>query len=197
MKNIFLIFAVLAWSFSSYSQSIQKQNDLTVIVEEFLAGMKDLKIPDFDLSFQENLKRIPKLENINKQAAFFEKYSSKLQSINRNILTKDQVYQYDVLEFEIRLNLERLSLEKQLKESSSQDTYDRLFQLPNSKRWYAFYIKKWTSTDIGPEDIFDYGVSEVNRIVTEYRKIQERLGYKNKDEDFYAHLNSPSFLITK
>ena len=197
MKILFLIFAILTCSFSSHSQSTQKRDDLTVIIEEFLVEMKGLKIPEFDLSFQENLKRIPNLENINNQAVFFEKYFSKLQSIDRNILTRDQVYQYDVLAFEIRLNLERLALEKQLKENSTQDSYDGLFHLPNSKQWYAFYIKKWTSTEISPEDVFDYGVGEVNRIVAEYRNIQEKLGYKNKDEAFYAHLNSPSFLITK
>lgn len=178
------------------SVTISTGEVLTSIFQHFISEYKELGISKFDYSYAVNLNHIQDLNGIKRQTDFFEKYRDLLLGIHRDDLNNDLRYQYDALTYEITFNLERLDLEKQFRENHSTVTQGGLFRLENSKRWYALYIKQWTSTDMTPEDIFNFGVSEVIRTASEFREIQEQLGYGGKDEEFYSYLNEASFFIT-
>jgi uncharacterized protein (DUF885 family) len=192
VKACVLVFALCANATNGPNDS------LTQLFTQFITEYKDLKVPEFDYSYVENFKNIPDIGEIQKQATFFGRYKKSLGQIDRKALDTDLRYQYDALVLEVDFNLERVDLERRFRESGSDQPIpiDGLFRLPDSPRWYALYIRRWTSTALKPGEIFDFSMSEAKRVAGEYRALQAKAGFAGRDEDFYAHLGSSAFVIS-
>lgn len=61
-------------------------------------------------------------------------------------------------------------------------------ELPNGNAWYAYRVKTQTTTDMTPDEIHDFGVSEVNRILGEMRKVKDKVGFDGDLQAFFKHL---------
>lgn len=64
-------------------------------------------------------------------------------------------------------------LEKLLVKSTA---VDGVWKLPDGEEWYAFQLRSNTTTDMQPEEVYQLGVSEVERIENEMRAIITKLG---------------------
>jgi uncharacterized protein (DUF885 family) len=64
--------------------------------------------------------------------------------------------------------------------------------LPDGKAWYAHQVKTSTTSDLTPGEIHAFGLSEVDRIHDEMRKIMRQVGFKGTLPEFFAHLESAS-----
>ena len=69
------------------------------------------------------------------------------------------------------------SLEKYLVKLVDKSTaVDGAWKLPNGDKWYAFQLRSNTTTDMTPEEVYQLGVSEVDRIEKEMRAILDSIG---------------------
>ena len=70
--------------------------------------------------------------------------------------------------------------------------------LPMGDRWYAYLVRRWTTTDKSPEEIHQIGLAEVARIHTEMQKVIEQVGFKGDFRAFLESLRSdPRFYYEK
>ena len=66
--------------------------------------------------------------------------------------------------------------------------------LPQGKEWYAYAVRRQTTTDMTPDQIHELGQSEVKRIRSEMERIREQTGYKGDLPSFFQFLrNDPQF----
>ena len=66
--------------------------------------------------------------------------------------------------------------------------------LPNGREWYAFAVKKHTTSNRSPEEVHRIGLSEVKRIRGKMEKVIEKTGFEGTREEFLAFLRTdPQF----
>lgn len=70
--------------------------------------------------------------------------------------------------------------------------------IPNGTEYYSYLAKQWTTTGMTPDQIFDLGMSEVNRIQAEMEKIKDQVGYKGDLKSFLVFIRTdPQFFPFK
>jgi len=67
---------------------------------------------------------------------------------------------------------------------------DGMDGLPNGKAWYAYNVKRITTTDYTPEQIHQIGLDEVKRIHGEMEVVMKQVGFKGTRDEFFKHLNT-------
>ena len=65
-----------------------------------------------------------------------------------------------------------------------------MYALPNGKQWYAYNVKRVTTTDLAPDQIHQIGLDEVARIQNEMRGIMTEVGFEGELKDFFDYVNS-------
>ena len=71
------------------------------------------------------------------------------------------------------------------------------WQRPNGQQMYATLAKKFTTTELTPQQIHDIGLSEVARIRSEMEVIQQQVRFEGSFQEFLTHLRSaPQFFFT-
>jgi uncharacterized protein (DUF885 family) len=69
--------------------------------------------------------------------------------------------------------------------------------VPQGKEWYAYMVRRETTTELTPEEIHTIGLSEVKRIRGEMEKIRASTGFSGTLEEFFTFLRSdPRFYYT-
>jgi uncharacterized protein (DUF885 family) len=67
--------------------------------------------------------------------------------------------------------------------------------IPNGKEYYQVLIRQFTTTDLGPEEIFQLGEREVARILIEMEKVKETVGFKGDMKAFFEHVRTSKELM--
>jgi uncharacterized protein (DUF885 family) len=68
--------------------------------------------------------------------------------------------------------------------------------LPDGKAWYAYNVKRITTTDYTPEQIHQIGLDEVKRIHGEMAGVMKQVGFKGTLDEFFKFLNTdPQFFF--
>lgn len=62
--------------------------------------------------------------------------------------------------------------------------------LPNGKAWYQHLANSHTTTTMSVDEIYQIGLSEVARILSEMDKVREQVGFKGDLKAFFASLSS-------
>ncbi len=66
--------------------------------------------------------------------------------------------------------------------------------LPDGDAWYAYNVRRITTTDLTPAEIHKIGLDEVHRIHAEMRKVMTGLGFKGDLQAFFKFLSTdPQF----
>lgn len=69
-----------------------------------------------------------------------------------------------------------------------------VWQWPNGDKYYAFTVRKYTTTNMTPDQVYDLGLAEVKRIHAEMEKVKEEAGFKGSMEEFFHFLRTdPQF----
>ena len=65
--------------------------------------------------------------------------------------------------------------------------------LPNGNDWYDYLVKRQTTTDLTPEEIFQLGMEEVQRIKSEMERMRSENGFQGNLQEFSRYLvkNAP------
>lgn len=65
---------------------------------------------------------------------------------------------------------------------------------PNGAAYYAMRLRNMTTTDLTPEQVHQYGLSEVARIHREMEQIKQTVGFRGSLQDFFAFVReNPKF----
>jgi uncharacterized protein (DUF885 family) len=64
------------------------------------------------------------------------------------------------------------------------------YDLPDGDAWYAFNVRRITTTDLTPEEIHQIGLDEVARIHDEMRGVMEEVGFEGDLQDFFEFMNT-------
>lgn len=127
--------------------------------------------------------------------AFFTATQTKLAGYDPASLNPSQKTDYELMRYETGLNLQRLALEQQwVKRHPAKINGDGIINVPNGKQWYAYYLKRWVSDDVTPDQIFNFGLQEVKRVQGHIEGIREQTGLS--EDNFYKYLNDHSFFVT-
>ncbi|MFY2763964.1 DUF885 domain-containing protein [Arenimonas sp. MALMAid1274] len=62
--------------------------------------------------------------------------------------------------------------------------------LPDGKAWYAYSVRRQTTTDLTPEQLHEFGLQEVARILGEMNAVREQVGFEGDLPAFFKHLQT-------
>ncbi|MFE8598775.1 DUF885 domain-containing protein [Archangium violaceum] len=65
-----------------------------------------------------------------------------------------------------------------------------IWQLPEGRELYGFLARKFTTTNLGPEEIHALGLAEVQRIRDEMEAVKARTGFQGSLHDFFRFLRT-------
>ncbi|MDJ0812304.1 MAG: DUF885 domain-containing protein [Woeseiaceae bacterium] len=65
-----------------------------------------------------------------------------------------------------------------------------LYALPDGPEWYAFNVRRITTTDLTPEEIHQIGLDEVARIHEEMHGVMEEVGFEGDLKEFFDFMNN-------
>ena len=71
-------------------------------------------------------------------------------------------------------------------------SFDRVgaWQMPNGDGMYAYFVRKYTTTSMTPQQIHDLGQREVARIRGQMQTVIDRVGFKGNRAAFFKHLRT-------
>ncbi len=71
-----------------------------------------------------------------------------------------------------------------------------MLDLPGGKEWYAYNVRRITTTDLTPDEIHEIGISEVERIHNEMRGVMKAIGFEGDLSEFFEFVYSdPQFFF--
>jgi uncharacterized protein (DUF885 family) len=194
MKTKFKLMFLVILGLSGYTVNSQQTISFEKYVQDFVSSFQKLQIPDAAYDYRDYFNSIPSSQELRKQNEFFNKYSSSLRSYERSTLNLSDKIIYDQLLYEITFNLKRVDLELAWDSMGRQIPAAGLSQLEDHAGYYQYFIQKFTSVNMTPEEVMKLGESEVRRVKDEIRKLQITSG---KDSaSFYQYLKNSSFFIT-
>lgn len=171
----------------------QTTSSFNTLYFDFIKELIAFDIPPTQLDYKVNFSNIKSNESLTKQESFFTSYSNKFSKIDTTGFNQESKIQFAHALYEIQLNLERILLEKKWNETKT-TPQGGLYSMSNGKGWYKYYVKHFTGVNISPEQVFDYGQTEVKLIQGRINAIKTKLGFEN-DNDFYAELRKEKFLL--
>ena len=71
-------------------------------------------------------------------------------------------------------------------------TYNEVgaWQLPQGDELYAYFVRRYTTTNQTPREVHEKGLAEVKRIHAEMQKVMEQVGFKGSFPEFFTFLRT-------
>jgi uncharacterized protein (DUF885 family) len=183
----YLLIILLAFSQAVVSQN----NNINKLRTDFVKGYRALQLPYLQVNYTQNLGAIKQSSEIKNQEAFFLTFQKQLKNISVHNLDEYQLLDYHLMRYEVDLNLERISLEKQWNYNTLLDDTKSIYSINNGEKWYAYLLKRWINANVTPDEIYNFGLQEIEKVKTEMKAIQVKSGLSEKA--FSAYLNDTSF----
>lgn len=177
-----------------FSSAKNTVTPFSAFVTEFASGYEKLNLPEMAYDYREYFNSIPSPEEINRQEMFFKSEADKLKLYDPEKLKEAERVTYDHLNYEIAFNLQRTRLEKLWVNDGRIVPVGGLHSLKNYGDWYSYFIKKFTSLELSPEEVMALGKREVKRVQEEIKQIQVQSGLDSLA--FYTYIKSDAFYIT-
>ena len=122
-------------------------------------------------------------------------FNRKISALNLSPLKKrklNEELKEALLEFYKPAYEKLLAVWLKLKLKSKNDV--GLWSQPQGRKYYAFLLRKMTTTDLTPEEIHQLGLKEVQRLHLEIEQLKNKLDFKGSLLDFFNHFrNSRKF----
>ncbi|WP_243471744.1 DUF885 domain-containing protein [Winogradskyella sp. MH6] len=176
------------------SQILFSQNkNFEAVRKDFAKNYIALQIPYHQANYVQNLKSIKPIENIIQQEIFFKTVEKQLTNVDVRNLNEYERLDYHLMNYEVELNLERISLEKQWDNTIELDDKKSIYTIENGKNWYAYLLKKWVDITVTPDAMFQFGLDEIEKVKSSMTDIQVRSGFSEKV--FQEYLKHSSFFL--
>jgi len=184
--------ALIFTAYSLFNPKLQPSFD--TFTHSFVNGYHALPIPGLAPGYIDDLHEIEPKDTIKKEIVFFNSIKDQLRQYKLSTLSAAQQQDYLQIKFETTMNLERLELEtKWLTYSPATVPDDNIAAIPDGKAWYAYLLKRWLGADVTPDEIFKFGLNEVDDANTHINLIRRQTGLDSVA--FYRKINSAEFLI--
>jgi len=71
-------------------------------------------------------------------------------------------------------------------------SYDEVgaWQMPEGEAMYAFFVRKYTTTNVTPREVHEKGLSEVKRIHAAMQEVMDQVGFKGTFQEFFTFLRT-------
>ncbi|MGZ8503922.1 MAG: DUF885 family protein, partial [Flavitalea sp.] len=132
-----------------------------------------MDIPYWELDFRNNLKQIPGAGVLKKREDFFTFYLREAKSMQPE--SKAEQIQRDHLIYIAQFQIELIRLQKSYPGNKAQATsyisidsvgVNNVF---DGGSWYRFLIRKYTSLDLSPDSVYNYGMLESRHFYSLYK----------------------------
>ena len=70
-----------------------------------------------------------------------------------------------------------------------------IWDIPNGEEYYRYQVKRFTTTNMTPGEIFELGKSEVTRLLAEMEKVKLEVGFEGDIKSFFEHVRTSSSLM--
>ncbi|WP_184542451.1 DUF885 domain-containing protein [Mucilaginibacter sp. FT3.2] len=168
------------------------QQKFDAFSNKFVSDYNALNLPQLELSYVAGLAHIGTAEQVQKQTAFFTWAKNGLLAYKPSQLAESQTVDYKLMVYETDLNLQRLALEEEwIKDRPEKIPDGGIITIPNGKAWYAYLLKRWVSADVSPDEIYNFGLTEVRRVQQHIEAVRLQTGLS--EDAFYKHLNDSEF----
>lgn len=164
------------------------------LMKNFEKEYSELKIPELELSYVNNLKNVSSIDDLEKQKKVFKNYQALLQEYSIHNLSEDEQMTQAVVSYEIEVNLVRIELEKKWLANNYGIEGTRIFNEYLGKEWYAYFLKKWIDKDLTPDAAFKFGLKEIEQVKLKMKTIQKSLDLD--DANFKQQWNNTSHSIS-
>ena len=171
--------------------SAKPTSDLNLIqaIKDYQQDYAELKIPAHALSYVDNLKQLGTIKGLQKQQSVLKTHENTLHSIERKNLNICAKIEFDVTTNEIKLGIDRAELAIQYLQSDPGTISDQgLYSANHGKQWYRYYLNAWLGAEVSPDELFKFGEKELQEAVSDYRLVQQEMGYSGDDEGLQRHL---------
>lgn len=198
MKRFALAILLAAFAQATFAQatSAQATTAADTLIARYDKAYSALDLHYLVLPYADNVANLVRETDIPAQKTLFTGVAKELAGIDRSALNACQKLDLDRIAFDTGVNLQKLSLlEKVAALGDKAAVGDRgLYAAPLGRDWYRYFMKRWLTSDVTPEQLKADGELELERVLARYRGLQAAMGYAGKDEAFYAYLNGPRFL---
>ena len=134
------------------------------------------------------------MENILLQEFFFGEVRDKIKNFNRKDLTPDQKVEYDLISYFGKLHSERIALEKAWSPLKPDVlSLEGLKNIPLGKKWYEHFLHRWIDLQADPDELFAFGLKEIEKVKKCIKQVQIRSGYS--ESEFNDFIESDTFYI--
>lgn len=172
----------------------QSPKHFSEIRAEYVNGIKKLQIPPLQLNFKNNIPADKSTRSINDQMIFFQKKNDDLKNMQVENLNVGEAQDYDLMRYQIEFNIDRLDLEfSSIKDHSAIVAATSIYQIPNGKKWYEYFLKRWLGDNVSPDEIYQFGLEQIKRSRGNIESIRKKAGLS--ENDFYKRLNDSSFFL--
>lgn len=189
MKRLALAILLAAGAQASFA------GDADTLIGRYAKASRALHMGYLVLPYADNVAMLVSETDIPAQKALFTGVATELALIDRSSLSACQKLDLDHIAFDTSVNLQKLSVLEQFVALGAQAAVgDKgLYAAPLGRAWYRYFLKRWLSSDVRPEQLKAAGEVELARVLTRYRAVQAAMGYAGKDEAFNAFLGSIRF----
>lgn len=168
---------LLVFQIAAFAQTDSDKLEFDVFSRWFVAEYNRLDIQPLVLGYIDNLNQVASAKSIEDQQTFFTQAKQRLSRLSQNQLPASNQVDYQVADFEIRLNLQRLKLSEELFDQRPEDDHTKgIYHVANGKQWYAYFLNRWLGTETEPDVIFDFGMQQIKRAKDNIGKIRQKTG---------------------
>ena len=164
------------------------------MVQDFQKAHELLQIDPLHIAYLDNLRSIQDATGQTRQQELFTHLQQDLDAFDRAQLEPLQQLEYDLLNYLVRINQERLSVESKWQQyRSSPISEEGLATVPLGKELYPYFLQAWLDVSVNPDSLFVFGLRESERVYAAMQELQERSGLDSLG--FIEHLKSSQFLV--
>ncbi|MEL7423190.1 MAG: hypothetical protein AAFN81_09380, partial [Bacteroidota bacterium] len=155
----------------------QAQEEWPLMVESWIADYEQLQIEPLNIAYRDNLQSIHDANGQAKQQALFEQLRRHLSDFSREGLNEEQQLEYDLLEYHLGVNEERLALEANWQQYRHLPISDKgLADIPNGKEWYVYHLHTWLDAAVDPDSLYTFGLRESYRVYAAMQELRKKSG---------------------
>jgi uncharacterized protein (DUF885 family) len=164
------------------------------LIARYSSGYRSFNFPYLVLPYRDHVANLLQQTDVDAQKSFFSGIERALSELDRAGLSPCQQQDLARIAFETDANLHKLAVLDQFNALASKTVGgDGLYSAPAGRAWYRYFLKRWLTSDVTPEQLMASGKVELQAVLARYRQLQAKMGYAGRDAAFALFLKGPQF----
>ncbi|MBO3697140.1 DUF885 domain-containing protein [Roseivirga sp. E12] len=166
MIKRFALTLLLSLVISPIHSFAQNANMIDDLLSDYKSVIRNQRQEGLQIDYKAYINSLFNISDIEEQKTRFQSIDKGLKSIDTTSLSQTQLFDYRFLNFEVSVQLEKIRL-IELTKGIELRNQDKVFDYSHGYEWYEYLIKKWTGTTLTIEQIYNLGLTEVDRVKAE------------------------------